>query len=167
MRQQILSADLIYVGGGNTLRMMRLWRRLGVDKLLATAWRKGIVLSGMSAGANCWFNGGCSDSMKFANSKQWRYIRVKGLGFIDVIACPHYHSEQREDAFDSMILKFGGIGLAVDDNCALEVVGDSYRVITSKQSAKAYRLFRRRGEVVRERIRERPQFTLLEELLSS
>ena len=34
IRKKIESADIIYVGGGNTLMMMRLWRRLGVDKLL-------------------------------------------------------------------------------------------------------------------------------------
>ena len=28
LEQKILSADLIYVGGGNTLKMMRRWRRL-------------------------------------------------------------------------------------------------------------------------------------------
>ena len=30
LEQKILSSDLIYVGGGNTLKMMRRWRRLGV-----------------------------------------------------------------------------------------------------------------------------------------
>ena len=34
IRSKISSADIIYVGGGNTLQMMRIWRRLGVDKLL-------------------------------------------------------------------------------------------------------------------------------------
>src|SRR5271170_3341968 len=29
IRKKIRSADIIYVGGGNTLQMMRLWRRLG------------------------------------------------------------------------------------------------------------------------------------------
>jgi dipeptidase E len=38
IRRQILSADIIYVGGGNTLQMMRVWRRLGVDKLLISAY---------------------------------------------------------------------------------------------------------------------------------
>src|ERR1700685_3736495 len=37
IRDKILSADILYVGGGNTLMMMRLWRRLGVDKLLRRA----------------------------------------------------------------------------------------------------------------------------------
>jgi dipeptidase E len=30
IRSKILSADIIYVGGGNTLQMMRIWRRLGL-----------------------------------------------------------------------------------------------------------------------------------------
>src|SRR5579863_363198 len=34
IRSKISGTDIIYVGGGNTLQMMRVWRRLGVDKLL-------------------------------------------------------------------------------------------------------------------------------------
>ena len=45
LEQRILSADLVYVGGGNTLKMMRRWRKLGVDKVLKEAYRRGIVLS--------------------------------------------------------------------------------------------------------------------------
>src|SRR5882724_8111442 len=50
IRTRILSADIIYVGGGNTLQMMRIWRRLGVGKLLISAYEKGAVLAGISAG---------------------------------------------------------------------------------------------------------------------
>ena len=45
IRRKIASADIIYVGGGNTLQMMRLWRRLGVGKLLISAYENGTVLS--------------------------------------------------------------------------------------------------------------------------
>src|SRR6187431_1839758 len=34
IKNKIDAADIIYVGGGNTLMMMRRWRFLGVDKLL-------------------------------------------------------------------------------------------------------------------------------------
>src|SRR6185437_8671482 len=34
IKKRILSADIVWVGGGNTLRMMKLWRRRGVDKAL-------------------------------------------------------------------------------------------------------------------------------------
>ena len=92
IRRKILSADIIYVGGGNTLLMMRLWRRLGVDKLLKSAYERGIVLAGISAGSICWFDSGHSDSMSFYDPQNWQYINVRGLGFIPAIHCPHYNS---------------------------------------------------------------------------
>jgi dipeptidase E len=56
IRKKTLSADIIYVGGGNTLQMMRVWRRLGVDKLIKSAYENGTVLSGISSGSICWFD---------------------------------------------------------------------------------------------------------------
>ena len=79
IRRRILLADIIYVGGGNTLQMMRIWRRLGVDKLLISAYENGTVLSGIGAGAICWFDSGHSDSMSFYNPRKWNYINVRGL----------------------------------------------------------------------------------------
>jgi dipeptidase E len=52
IERRIMSSDIIYVGGGNTLLMMRIWRRLGVDKVLNGAYEAGIVLAGISAGLN-------------------------------------------------------------------------------------------------------------------
>ena len=54
LRELVRSQDVIYVGGGNTLRMMTLWRRRGVDRLLVAAAEAGTVLAGISAGAICW-----------------------------------------------------------------------------------------------------------------
>src|SRR3989344_5093693 len=54
IRKKILGTDIVYVGGGITLKMMAVWRKLGVDSILEVAVRKGIVLSGVSAGAVCW-----------------------------------------------------------------------------------------------------------------
>jgi len=41
IRTKILAADIIHVGGGNTLQMMRLWRHLGVDKIPKSAYENG------------------------------------------------------------------------------------------------------------------------------
>src|SRR5579862_3576329 len=90
LRRKISWADIIYVGGGNTLQMMRIWRRLGVDKLLLAAYKKGTVLAGVSAGSICWFDSGHSDSMSFYDPHKWKYVNVKGLGLIQGIHCPHY-----------------------------------------------------------------------------
>lgn len=87
---KIRRADIIYVGGGNTLMMMNLWRRLGVDKLLKEAYERGAVCCGVSAGSICWFEYGVSDSRQFKNPKSHEYIRVKGLGILKGMHCPHY-----------------------------------------------------------------------------
>ena len=91
LSEKILSADLIYVGGGNTLMMMKRWRFLGVDKLLKTAYQKAIVLSGISAGSICWFESGHSDSMSFYHPNNWNYINVHGIGLIKGIHCHHFN----------------------------------------------------------------------------
>jgi dipeptidase E len=147
LARRIRESDLIYVGGGNTLKMMRRWRRLGVDRLLAQARKRGTVLSGVSAGANCWFEYGSSDSMKFYRPQDWKFIRVRGLGFLPATCCPHYHRESREALFAEMIGRHGGVGIALDDHTALVVVGDEYRIVVSKPTGRAYTLARDGGAV--------------------
>lgn len=152
------SPDIIYVGGGNTLKMMRRWRRLGVDHLLRRAWEGGAVLCGVSAGAICWFDWGHSDSMSFYDGKNWRYIRVAGMGLIRGLACPHYDSDTagvpRRGDFHSMLLKYSDPGIAVDNRCALAVVDGGYRVISATKTAGAYKLAKVGGTVVENPIRQ-------------
>lgn len=169
IRRKILGADIIYVGGGNTLLMMRIWRRLGVDRLLKVAYENGTVLSGISAGAICWFDSGHSDSMSFYNPKKWRYINVKGLGLIKGIHCPHYNSRTRgvprRRHFRDMIRKAGRIGIAIEDNCAIEFIdGRFFKVISSKSYAHAYKVYKSGSEVIAERIRQGKQLAPIESL---
>src|SRR5665213_2916931 len=116
IRSKISSADIIYVGGGNTLQMMRIWRRLGVDMLLIAAYQRGTVLAGISAGSICWFDSGHSDSMSFYNPRKWKYINVKGLGIIQGINCPHYNGRTcgvpRRKNFKDLIRETGRMGIA-------------------------------------------------------
>lgn len=49
VRAKILSSDIVYVGGGNTLKMMKIWRKTGFDNILREAYEAGIVLAGLSA----------------------------------------------------------------------------------------------------------------------
>jgi dipeptidase E len=149
--------------------MMRLWRRLGVDELLKSAYEQGTVLSGISAGSICWFDSGHSDSMSFYNPQNWQYINVKGLGLISGIHCPHYNSTTlgipRKKHFREMIRKIGGLGIAIENNCAIEFIdGRFYRVISSKPNSRAYRLYKSGGEVVTEQIRQESLLAPVESL---
>ena len=169
LEEVILRSDIVYVGGGNTLKMMRRWRRLGVDAVLRSAHEGGTVLAGTSAGAICWFSYGHSDSMSFYSPDDWRYICVKGMGLIDATACPHYDGEtagvKRQADFQEMVKRRRDVGIAIDNHCALEVVDGRYRVITSRAGAGAYRVYSRQGEVISVPIQQSSAFTSLSDLL--
>ena len=156
LADRILGADIVYVGGGNTLKMMRRWRHLGVDNLLRRAHKQGTILSGLSAGGICWFDSGHSDSMQMYGQKNWQYINVKGLGLIRGIHCPHFDShtagKSRRENFMEFMSKYSQIGIAIDDCCAIEFVDETYRVLSSKPGKKAYRVFKDEGKVKIEEI---------------
>ena len=165
MSASVLGSDLVYVGGGNTYKMMKRWRYLGLDTVLAEAASQGTVLSGLSAGAICWFRYGHSDSRSFYSNPDWDYVRVSGLGFINAVCCPHYHVEKREASFSQMIAKRGGIGIACDNNAAIEIVGEHYRILTSAPNGKAYKLFKRDGNAVITELSQNSEYTPLADLL--
>jgi len=138
LEDKILKSNIIYVGGGNTLQMIKIWKKLGVDKILKKAYSQNIVLSGVSAGAICWFKYGNSDSLKFSNKKA-QMMRVNGLGFINGLFCPHYNMEvERKPELKKMMKNTSGIALALDNCSAIEIVDGQYRIIYSKKSANAY-----------------------------
>ena len=136
---KILSADIIYVGGGDTVRMMEKWREYKIDIYLTEAYDKGIVLSGLRAGSICWFMFGHSDSNSFINKGQWDYSRVDGLGLIPAAHCPHYNEGGRE-SFDDMISEENISGIALEDNTAFIEIDDEYQVLKSDKNRKAYLL---------------------------
>jgi len=170
LEESILSSDLIYVGGGNTLKMMRRWRKLGVDRLLEQAYNRGTVLAGVSAGAICWFSYGHSDSMAFYHPDDWSYIRVKGMGLIDSLACPHFNGEtdgvKRKQDFLQMVERHRAMGIGIDNHCAIVFVDGGFRVIACRPGAGAYQVDKGgQGVAVREiaQIEElKPVSTLLQ-----
>ncbi len=165
IENKILGADIIYVGGGNTLKMMTLWRKLGVDILLEKALKKNIVLCGLSAGSICWFKYGNSDSRKFtSNSKQ--LIKVTGLGFIEALHCPHYDAEpHRQEDLKRIMKNSPLVAIAIEDNCAIQIENEKYKIITSNPKAKAYKIYWKKGEYFKKEIEKNNKFLPLENLL--
>jgi dipeptidase E len=117
--RKIADADIIYVGGGNTLRMMKMWRKRGIDRLLVRAERRGAVLAGLSAGAICWHEAGHSDSLAYTGRKDWSYIKVKALGIVPGLCCPHLDGEKRHGSFKKMVLRERMTGIACDNFAAI------------------------------------------------
>lgn len=146
----VMEQDVFYVGGGSTANLAAIWRTHGLDSLLKKAWKQGAVLSGISAGMLCWFQGGLTDS--FGGLEGW----MDGLGFLRGTACPHYDGEPaRQAAYRAFVADGATPGYAADDGAALHFVGGRLKeVVTSRSDAGAYRVQVRKGRVV-----ERPLAT--------
>ncbi len=165
IEKKIFNSDIVYVGGGNTLKMMNVWRKRALDKIINKAVTKGVVLSGVSAGAICWFKYGSSDSRRFHNPKAG-LIRVSGLCFVNALFCPHYDMEKdRKPDLKNLMKKTPGIAIAVDNCCSIEVVNENYRIVSSKNTANAYKVYWKDGKYIEQIIKKDRKFQPLETLL--
>jgi dipeptidase E len=100
LRSFVLGCDVIHVGGGNTVNMLGIWRRHGLEDILREAWEGGTVLTGGSAGGMCWFQGGTTDSYGLPLQ-----VLPDGLGIIDGSFCAHYDAEvERRPLFQRAVL---------------------------------------------------------------
>ncbi len=143
----VLDKEVIYVGGGNTRSMLALWRDWELDRILRKAYDAGIVLAGISAGANCWFEQSTTDSIPGE-------LRVLAcMGFLEGSFSPHYDGEPDRRPTLHRLLKKGQIlpGFAVEDSAAIHFVdGQPFRAICSRPTAKAYRVWNIDEEVTEE-----------------
>jgi dipeptidase E len=132
----VAQQDVFYVGGGNTVHLLAVWRLHGLDRLLHDAWKRGAILAGISAGMLCWFEDGLTDS--FGGTDRLN----DGLGFIKGSACPHYDSEPaRREAFRKMIAGGAPAGYAGDDGVAFHFAGEAlHDIVSSRPDAGAWRV---------------------------
>ena len=165
IEDKILDADMIYVGGGNTSKMMNVWRKYGVDKLLVKVAEKGMVFSGVSAGAICWFRSGSSDSRRFTNPKA-DLIKVNGINLVPALFCPHYNFEKdRKPDLKRLMKKTSGVAIAIDNCCAIEIIDGTYRIISSKRTANAYKVYWKSGKYYEEVVKKTTASLPLGELI--
>ena len=144
LRSFLLNQDVIYGGGGNTKSLLALWRDWGATEILREAWEAGIVLTGVSAGAICWFEQGLTDSF----SDGLRPLNC--LGFLPGSCCPHYDGEAQRRPSYHQRLTSGEIsaGVAIEDWTAVHFKGtEIYKVIASKRGARAYSMRAAHGSV--------------------
>jgi peptidase E len=139
----LLSQDVIFVGGGSVANMLAVWRVHGVDRIMRAAWQAGIVLSGVSAGAICWFTGGTTDSY----GTDLRPF-TDGLGLFPPSFCPHYDSEPGRRPLYQSLVASGALapGIACDDGAAAHYVDDDLaEIVTDRPVARGYRVDRSAG----------------------
>ena len=140
-------ADIIYVGGGNTFYMMEVWRKYELDiKLREIYLNDTAILTGISAGAMCWFNCGHSDSEVFWINGEVGFGWVNDLLNLHQYAyCPHY--EERVDSFNEMMLDKLLPGLAMESDTAFVEENSRIKYIKSNAESKAY-IIKRNNDII-------------------
>ncbi len=144
--EKIKKADIIYVGGGDTIYLMQVWREWGIDKLVWEAYQRGAVLCGLSAGAILWFEDIYTDSLEKDGYKPY-----KGLGKIPGAATPHYELRQE---FDQVAIENQySLSYAIEDNAAIVFENEiPQKAVTS--GGHAYRLCVKEGILTKEKFSE-------------
>jgi dipeptidase E len=144
--EPLLTQDAIFVGGGNTKSALGVWREWGLDRVLAEAWRRGILIAGMSAGAMCWFEQGLTDSYWGADLKP-----LKCLGLLPGGCCVHYSSEpkRRLRLHEEVIAGVSSQRVAIDDGAAILYSHTKVQEVVSwRPDATAYLVGMEKGEVI-------------------
>ena len=138
VKNKIETADIIYIGGGDTIKLMDTVKEYEIDKLLDAAVKRDCVIAGVSAGAILLANSGFSDSFILREESD-KYEFVDGLKFVDINICPHYHSDEKKQKELEENLKSNKKEVYGLENCtALKIVNKDIKVIKSKSDANAY-----------------------------
>jgi dipeptidase E len=129
IRAFLLSMDIIYVGGGNTLNLITLLRLHNLVGPLAEAYTAGVVLAGISAGMVCWYEEFLTDSYLGGGLRPYK----EGLGFLTGSACAHFDEPMHEILYKKLV-RSGDLkeGVGLDGNAGIHYVnGKVHRVISS------------------------------------
>lgn len=149
----VLDHDVVWVMGGSVANLLAVWRLHGLDAILRRAWEAGVVLSGVSAGSICWYEGGVTDSFG-------PELRPLGdaLGFLPYGNGVHYDSDPGRRPLVHRLVADGTLPTA---HCTDDGVGLVYRgarlaeAVTEMPGKAAYKVVRQGDSVVEERIEPR------------
>lgn len=134
--RRIKEADLVLVGNGVTVNMLALWKAHGVDKALRKRHDKGdVVLAGVAAGGNAWFEGCITDS--FGDFRAYR----KGLGLAEGSFCSHFDNEDGRQGVYTDAVANGDLpgGFAAEDGAGVHFIdGKLHKVITEAPGKKVF-----------------------------
>ncbi len=124
----IMSASVVYAGGGNLLFLLETWRKRKADIYLKRAYENGTVIAGQSSGAMCWCRRGYDNC-----GENGAYMFLDGLDLIPYVLCPHFEDWQ---CFCTDVKSQELDALAVDNDIAISIVDGEYKIIDSGRNPK-------------------------------
>ena len=151
LKKLILNQDVIFVGGGNTKSMLAVWKEWKLDRILKVAYRNGIVMSGVSAGAICWFQNGITDSW----ASELKIMPC--LNFVRGTCCPHYDEEPERKPFVKNLLDRKKVKkiYAVDGGVALHIKNEeNFKSVVFRKTKSSYAVSLERKNLIEKSFRK-------------
>lgn len=145
IKNHIMKQDVVFVGGGNTKSMLAIWNEWGMSDLLKNAYNEGVIMSGVSAGAICWFTRGITDSW----DDELRILPC--LGFIHGTCCPHYDEEPSRIPYVKKILMQGEVTncISIEGGSAIHFIdGKPFKNVSFKNNKNTYNVFLDDNDIV-------------------
>lgn len=145
LKKHILKQDVIFVGGGNTKSMLAVWKDWGLDIILKCAYVQGAVMSGVSAGAICWFENGLTDSW----ASELKMMQC--MNFIPGNCAPHYDEEPERRPATKKLLKNKSIDFmyGIEGGAALHFINEKPKsTIRFKKNKQAYKVTFEENKVI-------------------
>ena len=149
LRAKFEKADVIYVGGGDTVFMIEHWKQSGMLSLLREAYERGVILAGLSAGAICWFSDIYTDSKSALGGEEERYAMFQGLGWLEGKVSPHYGARMLD--FDKIVCYNDCCAYGIEDDAAL-IIEEGEVVGSLSSGGSAYFLKSEKGALTKEKI---------------
>ena len=138
IENHIKEQDVVFVGGGNTKSMLAIWNDWGMSDLLNNAYNDGVIMSGVSAGAICWFTSGITDSWE----NELRLLPC--LDFITGTCCPHYDEEPSRIPYVKKILLEEKVTncISIEGGSAMHFIdGKPFKNVSFKKNKNTYNVF--------------------------
>lgn len=135
MKAKFEKADVVYVGGGDTVYMMQRWKEIGLLPLIEDAYARGVILCGLSAGAICWFSDIYTDSASSGEGE--KYSMYRGLGWVNEKISPHYAARMLD--FDKLLCYNDAVAYGIEDDSAL-ILRDNVVVGSLTSGGNAWRI---------------------------
>lgn len=142
--------DMVHVEGGNGAFLLHHIRRSGLGPVLRDAWSRGVVMTGTSAGASCWFTQAMGASLFSFLGDADPLEAHRGMGILPQSLCVHFdRAPERRQSYCEAIGAGIESGFGLDHDAGLHFRGTELcRVITRRPGATAWAVSVKDGSAI-------------------
>ena len=130
VKNKITEADIIYMSGGDTKKLVDTLKEYKIDELIKEAQNRGCVIAGISAGAIAIANSGLSD-YQILNNISNKYAFTEGLKLININICPHANKKERIDDLKELLKENNKEVICLENGTALKIENNTIEIIYS------------------------------------